>query len=94
MRAKRITATELARNLSAVLSETRYQDVSHEIWRGKEMVARLEPPPRAAAGFPIERLNGLLASLPRLDADEADAFLADVQRIDEAVSPSEDPWVS
>lgn len=93
MSTKQISATELARNLSTLLSEVRFRGLSLEVRRGKEAVARIEPI-QGASGFPISRLNSLIAGLPRLGPAEADAFLADLERLDEDFHADEDPWAS
>lgn len=92
---RRITATELARTLSSVLNEVRYRDVSLEVWRGKEVVARIEPPlSRRVSGFPLERLNALVRGLPRLESEDAQAFLDELRELDQQVGVAEDPWGS
>lgn len=90
----RITATQLARNLSSLLSEVRYRNVSLEIWRGKEMVALIKPPSPDPVGYPIERLNDLLARVPPLESDDAQAFLDDLDALDTTVGAHRDPWES
>ncbi len=82
---KRITAIELARNLSALLNEVRYRAVSLEVWRGRECIARVVPPSRPA-GLSVERLNGLLATLPKLDPANAQAFERDLEQLGQTVS--------
>ncbi len=73
-----VTATYLARNLSDLLNQVRYQRVTLEVTRGSEPVAYVCPSP-AVTGYPIDQLDRLLASLPRLSIDEADRLLADIQ---------------
>jgi prevent-host-death family protein len=90
---KRVTATEFARNLSSMLNEVRYREVSIEVWRGKEPVARVVPA-APAAGYPIDRLNALFATLPRLGARNAEAFLEDLQELDRTVGEAGDAWAS
>jgi hypothetical protein len=46
MKATRITATELARNLSDVLNRVRYKGERFEVVRGHDVVAELAPPPK------------------------------------------------
>lgn len=97
-----VTATELARNLSSLLSEVRYGGVTLDVRRGKERMAIVQPPTGPAsgtrsdvpAGFPIDRLNAFLDALPRLDATEARAFMEDIRSIDDAVGRLDDPWDS
>lgn len=89
-----VTATEFARNLSSLLSEVRYREITLEVRRGKESVAVVQPPRPSAAGFPIERMNAFFDGLPALDAVEADAFRRDIRSIDETVGRLDDPWGS
>ena len=91
MGAREITATEFARNLSSLLNEVHYQGVSLEVKRGKEIVAHVVPPP-SRPGYPIERLNRLFATLPKLDKADADLFLADLASLDRTLVQSDDPW--
>ncbi len=93
MGAREVTATEFARNLSSLLNEVRYQGVCLEVRRGKETVAHVVPPP-SRPGYPIERLNQLIATLPRLDKADAEAFLDDLGKLDRALLHSDDPWDS
>lgn len=93
MTAKRVTATEFARNLSSMLNEVRYRETSLEVWRGNEPVARVVPA-RPAPGFPVERLNAFVSSLPALSARDAEAFLRDLDEIDRTVSETDDAWAS
>lgn len=93
MTARRVTATEFARNLSSMLNEVRYRDTSLEVWRGNEAVARVVPA-HPVAGFPVERLNALFASLPKLGSRDADAFLCDLEELDRTVSETHDAWAS
>lgn len=91
MGAREITATEFARNLSSLLNEVRYQGVSLEVRRGKELMAHVVPPP-SAPGFPIARLNHLFATLPRLDKADAEAFLNDMAELDRSLVQTDDAW--
>ncbi|MFM9885582.1 MAG: hypothetical protein ACKVQT_21355 [Burkholderiales bacterium] len=93
MGAREVTATEFARNLSSLLNEVRYQGISLEVRRGKEAVAHVIPPP-SRPGYPIERLNQLIATLPRLDKADAEAFLEDLQNLDRTLLHADDPWGS
>ena len=86
-----ITATYLARNLSDLLNQVRYQRVTLEVTRGSDLVAYVCPSP-AATGYPIDQLDRLLASLPQLSTDEVDRFLADIQEGVASQSPESDAW--
>ena len=91
MPTKRVTATEFARNLSSMLNEVRYRDAALEVWRGKELIARVLPPARPV-GYPIDRLGRLMAGLPRLELEDVEAFERDLAELDRAVSNGEDAW--
>jgi antitoxin (DNA-binding transcriptional repressor) of toxin-antitoxin stability system len=78
---RQVSATDFARNLSSLLNEVRYQGVSLEVRRGNEIVARVMPP-YSRPGFPIEHLNQLIATLPRLDKADAAAFLEELAALD------------
>jgi hypothetical protein len=94
MTAKRVTATEFARNLSSMLSEVRYRETSLEVWRGRELMAHISPP-RDPAGFPISGLNALMRGLPGLGRKDADAFLSDLDALDRVVGESDrEAWAS
>jgi antitoxin (DNA-binding transcriptional repressor) of toxin-antitoxin stability system len=78
--AGKITATDAARRFSEVLNQVRYQGAEFDIVRGKEVVARLVPaaPP---GGVPLDRLDELVALLPRLGPrGEAELFARDIGR--------------
>lgn len=88
-----VSATEFARNLSRLLNEVRFRDVSLEVRRGREPMARVIPA-GLPEGVPIDRLNALIARLPRLEADDADAFERDLADLDHGLSQADDPWGS
>jgi hypothetical protein len=50
----------------------------------RNVTARAASPP---AGFPIERLNHLFATLPPLDKPDADAFLKEFAKLDRQLVP-------
>jgi len=79
MATKQISATQAARNFSSVLSQVRYQGAEFDVLRGKEIVARIVPA-APSGGVPLDQLNALVASLPRLGPKEADAFARDIER--------------
>jgi prevent-host-death family protein len=61
----RITATELARNLSDVLNRARYKGETFIVERNGEPVAKIEP--TGKPGITLEELADLLRGLPLLD---------------------------
>jgi prevent-host-death family protein len=78
MNPQTITATEAARAFSELLNRVRHEHQSFVILRGGERVARIEPasPPTAPTGFELDRL--LAEAIPRLGAEEATCFGADI----------------
>ena len=89
---RRITATDAARRFSDVLGTVRYQGVSFEITRGREVVAHLVPARPAATT--VAELDALFARLPRLDPADAAAFAADLDVIRGEAGAPPDPWAS
>ena len=88
-----LTATEVARRFAEVLNRVAYRRESFIVVRGQRPVAELRPVP---AGTRFADLPGLIASLPRLDEDDADAFAADLEAARAELSTEEagDPWAS
>lgn len=84
-----ISATKLARNLSAVIDKVRISGEGIIITKGSKMVAELKPPPKA--GFPIVRLANLLRSLPKLD-DNAGELSKDLKTIRDHAKLPENLW--
>ena len=72
-----ITACHLARNFSNLLNQEHYQHVTLEVMRGNEVIAYVSPGPEAA-GYPISKLDRLLAGLPRLSVEDTQQFLNDI----------------
>lgn len=93
MATKTITATEFSRNLSEWLNQVRYRELRLEIVRGREVVARVEPP-ATPPGMPITELGALFAGLPRLSDDEARAFLGDIHAATGQLRMEDDAWAS
>ena len=65
--ATRITATELARNLSDILNRVQYKGETFEVVRGGETLAELKPRERKRAT--IQDLINLLENGPKPDPD-------------------------
>jgi len=86
-----VAATFLARNLSDLLNQVRYQGVTLEVTRGSDIVAYVCPSP-AVTGYPIDQLDRLLASLPQMSPNEADRFLADIHEGVASQSAESDAW--
>jgi antitoxin (DNA-binding transcriptional repressor) of toxin-antitoxin stability system len=70
-----LTATEVARRWAEVLNRVAYRRESFVVVRGNRPVAELRPVPMATH---LVDLPNLMASLPRLNAEEAEAFAADL----------------
>jgi hypothetical protein len=88
-----LTVTEFSRGLSDFLSQVQYQGQSLDIQRGKRVVARVLPAV-ASTGFPIDRLDELLAKGPQLTAAERQAMVADVGALRSKLTARDDPWAS
>ncbi len=88
---ERISATQAARQFSDLLNRVAYQGQSFEVERGNKVVARLEPVTTPIRGIPVQDLNRVFAELPSL-GDDAEAFAADVEAVDQALPPEVDPW--
>jgi antitoxin (DNA-binding transcriptional repressor) of toxin-antitoxin stability system len=87
-----VTATEFTRGISDYLSQVQYRGQVFDISRGKKLVARITPSPNVA-GFPIGQLDAWLAQAPRLDADDADDWLHEIQAQRESQRETvRDPW--
>lgn len=87
------SVTEVARNFAEYVNRVSYKGESFVLMRGKRPVAELRPVP---AGVKLGDLLALLASSPRLDEADVDAFakdIADARREIEAL-PVKDPWDS
>ncbi len=90
MSIKRITATELARNLSAVLDQVRETGEEYVVERGRQPVARVSPSPG------IMSAEQALADLHEsLEPAAGERWEADARRGDSALSDElRDPWSS
>lgn len=91
---RRVTATELARNLSALLGEIRHRRIDLEVTKGDEVIARVLPPRVRPAGCAVDRLDDMFRRLPRLEPREAEAFVSDIRDARKALVESESVWDS
>lgn len=83
-----ITATQLARSLSDVLSRVRCHGERFVVKRNGETVATLEPPESAPErGMTLGEMIEVMRSAPQPD----DAFWDDVERINASQPPAEFP---
>lgn len=88
-----LTVTEVVRHFADYVNRVAYCRESFVLVRGNKAVAELRPLP---VGRRIAELPGLLASLPHLVGDEADAFAADLDAARNELTQMEvrDPWPS
>ena len=86
-----VTVTEVARNFAEYVNRVAYRRESFTLVRGKKPLAELRPLP---AGTRLSELPGLLASLPRLSATEADGFAADLEAARDELGEVGDAWES
>jgi len=91
---RRVTATELARNLSTLLGEIRYRRIDLEVTKGDEVIARVLPPEARPASCSVDRLDDLFRHLPRLEPQGAEAFASDVREARKGLVESESAWDS
>jgi len=80
MMATKITATELARNLSDILNRARYKGESFVIERNGEPIATVEPPPKR--GMTLRDLVQFMREHPPDDrfADDLEAVHAEMNQ--------------
>lgn len=86
-----ISATELVRNLPAVIDRVRLSRRPLAITKGRQTVASLEPPPRT--GYPIAQLAELLSAQPELGRGGA-SMADDLARIRRGADLPANPWDS
>lgn len=86
-----LTVTEFSRGLSNFLNQVQYQGQTLDIQRGKKLVARVLPA-GAPNGFPIDRLDNLLAQGPQLSTAERRAMAEDLGAVRANLTHGNDPW--
>jgi hypothetical protein len=90
-----VTATEFTRGISDYLSQVQYRGQVFDISRGKTVIARVIPG-HEVRGLNAKQVQTLLNNLPPLDAEEREAFaadLADVRRqLNAMPARATDPW--
>lgn len=84
-----ISATDLVRNLSGAIDNVRMSGNSLYITKGSRTVAELCPPPKT--GFPVNKLAGLLKSLPKLGEDIS-VMAVDLENIKRQACLPDNPW--
>ena len=89
----RSTVTDVARNFAAYLNRVAFHRERFTLTRNGRAVAELAPVPM---GKRLGELPELLASLPRLDPSDAEAFQADLDEARSSLAASEvrSPWES
>lgn len=86
---RRVTATEFVRNFADLINRVSYRGERLVVTRGGKDLAEIRPVVR---GGRLGELPGLLASLPRLDPEEAAAFATDVEAFMGEVGGPGEPW--
>lgn len=87
---QKITATELARNLRAVIDRVRETGEAYIVERGGQPVAQVSPTPGEQTA--AQALADLYRTLP---PDAAESWLEDARRGHEALADElQDPWAS
>jgi antitoxin (DNA-binding transcriptional repressor) of toxin-antitoxin stability system len=87
------SVTEVARNFAEYVNRVAFRGERFVLMRGRRAVAELRPVP---AGMRLGDLPQLLASLPRLGAEDAAAFEDDLAAAREQIRnlPENDAWES
>jgi antitoxin (DNA-binding transcriptional repressor) of toxin-antitoxin stability system len=87
------SVTEVARHFADYINRVAFRGERFTLMRGNTPVAELRPVP---AGRRLGELPELLASLPRLSAEDAAALAEDLEtaRQEIAEQPLRDPWAS
>jgi antitoxin (DNA-binding transcriptional repressor) of toxin-antitoxin stability system len=87
------SVTEVARHFADYINRVLYRGERFVLMRGNKPVAELTPLP---AGRRLDELPDLLASLPKLSAQEATEFADDIDDARSMLSATgiRDPWAS
>jgi len=91
-----VSVTEFARSLSDFLNQVQYRGQVLDIERGKRVVARVAPV-AAVEGFPLDRLDALLAQGPQLATAERASMADDTRQVRTQLGKARgrsDPWGS
>jgi antitoxin (DNA-binding transcriptional repressor) of toxin-antitoxin stability system len=86
-----LTVTEIARSFAEYINRVVYRGESFILTRGNKPVAEIRPLP---IGRKLSELPAIMASIPHLSPDDAEAFAKDVYDGIEAMKrmPVRDPW--
>jgi antitoxin (DNA-binding transcriptional repressor) of toxin-antitoxin stability system len=89
--AKTLTVTEMARSFADYINRVVYRRESFVLTRGNKPVAEIRPLP---VGRKLSELPAILAALPHLTPEEAEAFGRDIDEAREELNRLEvkDPW--
>jgi prevent-host-death family protein len=82
-----VTATELARNLGDVLARVRYRGESFVVRKNGKVIARIEPAERQPSTSLREAFAAWISAAP---SDVT--FAEDVERVNNADAPANNPW--
>lgn len=91
-----VSVTEFARRLSDFLNQVQYRGQVLDIVRGKRVAARVVPV-TAVDGFPLDRLDALLAQGPLLVAADRAGLADDARKVRAQLSKARsrsDRWIS
>ena len=91
-----VSVTEFARSLSDFLNQVQYCGLVLDIERGKRVVARVVPV-AAVDGFPLDRLDAMLAQGPQLATADRASMAEDIRQMRAQSSKARsrtDPWGS
>lgn len=91
--AKKITATEAARNFSDFVARVNLRGDVYLLTRHGKVVAQLAPVPDAKT-IRLADMTKALDSLSHLDAKVAADLEKDIERGRRIIKPPEDPWAS
>ncbi len=87
-----LSVTEAVRNFADLVNRAFYQGLHFRLTRGGRAVAELSPPSGGATVSAAD-LRLALGRLPRLGADEANAFSRDIEKLRRTVGPPrESQW--
>jgi len=84
-----VSATELVRNLSAIIDKVRVSNRSLYITKGSQTVAELKPPPKV--GLSVADFVHLLKALPSLGNDGG-KFSEDLASLQHQAKLPDNPW--
>ena len=86
-----LTVTEMSRKFADYINRVAYRGERFILTRGNKPIAEIRPLP---VGRKLSDLPDIMASLPHLTPEEAEAFGKDIDKAREAMNkiPIRDPW--